>query len=190
MQTVARPVMQEAEQKYMDCVPHQVTHKGVHHVCHMKPVKVNAILRKDLGHWDEQPCEPPTGCHSCCAPKTRKVWVPNIVDKPIQVTVMRPEVVQQPYEYTCTVMRPEMRTRKVQVCTYVYEQHPCEVRYTVCVPQQRTKTFNVTTYKCVPEEHVQKYQVCVPKTVEKQVEVRVCRMVEKTIHVPACGSCY
>ena len=59
----------------------------------------------------------------------------------------------------------------------------------MCVPQQRTQTFNVTTYKCVPEQMTQTYTVCVPVQVQKEVQVQVCKMVPKTVMVPATSGC-
>jgi hypothetical protein len=41
----------------------------------------------------------------------------------------------------------------------------------------------------VPEEKTQTYTVCVPVQVEKQVEVKVCKMVAKEVQVPACNPC-
>jgi len=51
----------------------------------------------------------------------------------------------------------------------------------------------------VPKEQVQTYTVCVPHTVEKEVQVQVCKMVPKTVTCkvpvtccrpqPCCNSC-
>ena len=59
----------------------------------------------------------------------------------------------------------------------------------MCVPEQRTRSCDVTTYKCVAEEKTEEYTVNVPHQVEKEIEVRVCKMVPKTVMVPAdsCG---
>lgn len=196
--TVCKPVYETVDQQYTVCVAHQETRQGTRAVCRQKPVQVTRTVCEDQGHWEERPCGAPSGCGGCkpchgcggcggCG--TYKVWVPNVVKKEVQMTVMKSEIVHEPYEYTCTVYKPETRTRQVQVCRMVPEKQTREVQYTVCVPQQREKTFNVTSYKCIAEEQQQTYTVCVPHKVQKEVQVRVCRMVEKTVMVPAhhCG---
>ena len=47
------------------------------------------------------------------------------------------------------------------------------VEKTICVPEWVTETRKCT--------------VCVPKQVEKEVQVKVCKMVEKKVTVPVCG---
>ena len=63
------------------------------------------------------------------------------------------------------------------------------VNYTVCVPQQKTRTYTVTRTKCVLEEKTQTYTVSVPVQVEKQVNVRVCKMVPKEIQRSVGNGC-
>jgi hypothetical protein len=149
---------------------------------------------------------------------TRKVWVPNIETDEQQVTVMRPKMVEQQYEYSVTVCRPETKTRMVRVCDYRQEQRTVthrvcdyvnetrertvrvcnmqpqqrtrQVNYTVCQPKTVTRTHNVTRYEQVAEEKTATYTVCVPHQVQKEVEVPVCRMVPKTVTVPvSTGGC-
>jgi hypothetical protein len=67
------------------------------------------------------------------------------------------------------------------------EQRTREVPYTVCVAQTRTRQEQVTEYKQVPVEKVDLVTVMVPREVEKEVQVQVCRMVPKTVKVPASG---
>jgi hypothetical protein len=151
----------------------------------------------------------------CCAPT--KVWVPNVVQDEVEVTVMQRQCVDVPYTYTVTVCtpetrtrmvkrcsyRPEIRTRTVRVCRYdrktrtrtrqvtqcKLETRTRDVNYTAWVPQTRTTPHKITTYKCVPAERVQQYTVMVPHQVQKEVQVRVCRMVPKTIQVPSVTCC-
>jgi hypothetical protein len=61
-----------------------------------------------------------------------------------------------------------------------------QVRYTVCVPKEVTRTEYVTTWRCEQVQQTRRYTVCVPYQVEKEVSVRVCQMVPKTIRVPVC----
>lgn len=147
----------------------------------------------------------------------RKCWVPNIVQEEVEVTCHKRVVEDQPYEYTVTVCKPETQTRTVTVCDYeeqtktltqkicTYEDQVqtrtykvCElqkqertkdVTYVVCEPEKRTKTETVTYCKKVPVEQTQTYTVCVPRQVEKEVQVKVCKLVEKTVLVPAGGHC-
>ena len=148
--------------------------------------------RRDGAILDGQGCG---GCNGCgaCPPQmiTRcvRVWVPNVVREQHTRTVMVPQTVNQPYEYTVTVCRPERRTRDVQVCERVAEQVTREVPVTTCVPEKRQRTFQVTKYRDVVETKKVPYTVSVPYTVEREVQVPVCRVVPKVSRsVPVTGS--
>jgi hypothetical protein len=39
----------------------------------------------------------------------------------------------------------------------------------------------VTVCRCVPVERTEKYNVCVPHTVEKEIQVQVCKMLPQTV---------
>jgi hypothetical protein len=157
----------------------------------------------------------------CCGTMTvcNRVWVPNVQTKEVQVTVYKREVSEVPYTYTEVVYRPENRTKMVTVCDYetrtrtkdvrvcsyrqetktvpyrtcrwVTEEKARDVVDTFCVPVTKTRTVPVTTYKQVPRERTVTYTDYVSREVEREVDVPVCRMVEKTIMVPAddCGVC-
>ena len=236
--TVSVPVYRTVQQQYTVMVPEQVRRQGVRTVCKMVPTTTTRTICRDQGHWATQQIEVPCrqtgcggllgrrdcghcgGCHPCGCTTVlcKRVWVPNVVQEQVPVTVMRPQMVQQPYEYVSTVCRPQQRTRQVRVCEYQPQQRTrtvrvCEyrterrsttvpvchyetqqrtrqVQYTVCVPQQRTRTYNVTTYRQVPEQVTQNYRVCVPVQVPRTVQVPVCRMVPKTVTVPVgCPTC-
>jgi hypothetical protein len=75
----------------------------------------------------------------------------------------------------------------VQVCKMVSEERTRDVQYTVCVPQQQTRTFNVTEYRRVAEQKTVQDTVMVPYTEQREVEVRVCKMVPQTVMVPENG---
>ncbi|RMF59604.1 MAG: hypothetical protein D6743_16055 [Calditrichaeota bacterium] len=156
---------------------------------------------------------------ACCTTTVcRNVWVPNIVKQEVEVTVCKPQIVEEQYEYDVIVCKPEQRTYTVKVCSYepqqrTYTAKVCSYRqevrtrrvklcsyepqkvtrtveYVVCVPQTREQVCNVTTYKTVAEERTGTCTVLVPHQVEKEVEVKVCRMVPKKVLVPAgCGHC-
>ena len=186
-------------------------------------VSCNVPVRRGLFRRGRNDCGTgscgPVSCDpcgdSCATPKvvTRKVWVPNVVTETKDVTVMKPQVTQEEYQYTVNVCRPVTKTRNVRVCEMVpqtktvtrkvceYEvqtktktMRVCEmkpeprtrtVHYTVCEPKQVTKTYNVTKYDIVCEPKTVTYTVCVPKQVQKEVNVPVCNMVPKTVMVPA-----
>lgn len=230
--TACRPVVKQVEQQYMVdvpvwreeareytvCVPVVETRQGVRRVCKMVTEEVVKTVCVDRGHWETQMVEVAyvarrcsrfcrRGCVSCCQPCTttvcQKVWVPNVVEEEVTVTVCKPEIVEEPYEYQVTVYKPEVRTCMVKVCdwkqemrtmmcnvtTYETEVIEKEVAYTVCVPQQQTWTEMVTCYETQAEEVTRTVTVCVPRQVQKEVQVEVCRMVPKTVQVPVqCGS--
>jgi len=199
---VCKPVFETQTRQYTACVPHQEVRHCVRVVCNLVPTKQMRTVCRDRGHWEERviecqshaACRPRRRCGECgavaCAPATRtcRVWVPNIVQEKVEITVMCPQRVEVPYDRTVTVYRPEQRTCKVRVCHLVSEQKTCEMQYTVCVPEQRTRSCQVTTYKCVAEQKTLKYTVNVPHKVEKEIEVRVCKMVPKTVLVPRCDT--
>ena len=205
-------------------VPHREKREGTRTVCKVVPVTETRTVTCDQGHWETQTTDVPCNCCQCrssCAPHVRhvckRVWVPNVVTKEVEVTVHRRETEEVPYEYFVTVMKPEERahthkvcewktetrtktvrvcnyereerTRTMQVCEYKPETRTRTVNYTVCVPETRTRTYNVTNYRRVAEEKTQTYDVCIPYTEQQEVEVQVCKMVPKTITVPVCESC-
>ena len=91
------------------------------------------------------------------------------------VTVTRPQMVEEAYTYHVTVCKPETQTKTVKVCSY----------------KDETRTRTVRKCSMVQEEREHEYTVMVPKTVEEEMEVRVCKMVEKkvTVAVYAGGGC-
>ena len=209
--TVCKPVYETRAVRYTVMVPYTERRQATRSVCRMVPVQMTRTVCEDRGHWEERPCETRcndccavdecggyqrrgriqqvayrrggSGCGGCAAPcqATRRVWVPNIVERQVAYTCMRPRVEQVPYEYTVNRCRPEERTRNVQVCRMVSEPRSREVHYRVCVPERRTVTRQVTTYRCVPERRTATCSVRVPYTEQKEIPVRVCRMVPKTI---------
>jgi hypothetical protein len=186
--TVCKPVWTEEKREYSVLVPHIEKRQGTRKVCKYVQAKETRKVCVDEGCWEEvccvTSCKVKVGCGGCCVVpvcKTRKVWKPNIVEKEVEVTVCRPQWVEEPYEYCVRVCKPEKRVCTVKVCHYEKEERTRECKYTVCVPKKKTVTCQVTTCKCVPEERTRKYTVCVPYRVEKEVEVKVCKMVPITV---------
>jgi hypothetical protein len=158
----------------------------------MVPETRTKTVCEDQGHWEERPCEsacaPVKPCDPCAKVKTCKVWVPNIVEKEVEVTCMKPTWVEEPCEYQVTVCKPETRTCTERVCEYKQEVRTREVRYCAYVPKKIVKRCPVTTYRCEPIQKTICYTAMVPYEVEKTVPVTVCKMVPKTIKVavPVC----
>ena len=146
-----------------------------------------------------------------------RCWVPNWVSEPVEVPVNRLETVQVPCTYQVTVCKPVVQTHTVKVCHYesqvrtcahqICECH-CELRTRTCTvmeckfeertrevpcmvyePRTETRNQQITTCEMHPVERISQYTVMVPHTVQKKVQVQVCRMVEKTIEVPVCQPC-
>ena len=148
--TVCKPVMREETREYTVMVPHTETRQGTRQVCKMVPVKEKRIVCEDQGHWEQRACK--IACarlrlRTCCPVRTFCCWVPKIVQKEVEVTCCKPQMVTEPCSYKVTVCKPEKRTCKVQVCDYKQEEATREVCYTVCVPKTITRTEQVTTCK-------------------------------------------
>lgn len=230
------PVRREVAEQYVVQVPHREQRQAMRTVCRTIPVKETRTVTCDNGHWEMQTIEAPCdGCgggwfgrrRGCCADDCcgtqmacRRVWVPQVETKRVEVTVYRPRMEQVPYTYTQVVYRPETRTRTVSVCDYrtesrtrdvrvcrfrpetrtvnyrtcrwVAEERSRDVGEKYCVPVTKTRSVQVTSIKQVPREKTVRYVEYVPREVEREIEVPVCRMVAKTVMVPACedNDCY
>jgi hypothetical protein len=182
-----KPVMRQETREYCEMVPTVETRQGTRCVCKMVPVKQKRTVCEDQGHWEERTYSNPSGCCEPCAPVCKyRCWVPNVVQKEIEVTCMQAVTTQEPCTYQVTVCKPVKRTCTVQVCDYQQVPATRQVCYTVCVPKPCTRTEYVTTCRCVPTQVTKCYTVMVPHQVQKQVTVQVCKMVPKTICVPVC----
>lgn len=219
--TVCRPVWREVPHTYTVMVPHCETRQGVRKVWQCVPTTQMVTTCQDCGHWEQRQCPvvcPPCGGCQPCVPTCYNVWVPNIVQKQVPVTVNRLVCVEQPCQYTVTVCHPEQRTCTRRICEFVREQVPCTVKVWACRPEYRTctvpvcrlvpeqvvrtvcqpicvprkvvKTVNVTTFNCVPVQKTIQVNVCVPVTVQKQVPVQVCQWVPQTIQCQVAAPCY
>lgn len=152
----------------------------------------------------------PTCAPACGQPTyvTKQVWVPNVVQKQVQTTVMRQQMADEPYSYIVNLCRAEQRTRTVDVVEQVAETQTREVPYTVCVPktqmvtvnrpQWQDETYSYVVNLCRAEVRTQvvqvqdfvreqqtrevPYTVLVPKvqTRQRQVTVYKCVPVQKT----------
>lgn len=129
------------------------------------------------------------GCSADVAYVTRRVWVPNIVERQVEVTCYKTVEVEVPHEYAVTEYRNEERTRTVTVQRVRHETRTREVAFEVCVPRTRVETYHVTRMQSVPETVVETYTELEARTEMKQIQVQVQRMVEKTIQVRVDQGC-
>ena len=185
--TVARPVWREVPQKYTKMVPHEVKREGVRVVA--KPVMLteHRTVCRDEGYFACQKHVDACGCpHSC------KVWMPNVVEHQVPVTVCKVEFVEQPYSFVETVCRPEVHEKMVRECDYEFEEKTRQVPFTAFVPTQVEKEFKETFCRYEPVEKVMHFTAMVPVMEEREVRVPVCTMVPKQVRCviapPCCGN--
>ncbi|MBX3414821.1 MAG: hypothetical protein KF708_19200 [Pirellulales bacterium] len=209
---VRTPVYADVQENYTVCVPQLVTKTGTRKVCKVVTAQKTQKVVVDQGHWEDAPaagCGAVVDCASpvdCCRPRCRlfrrcstgcgtatcgtagcgsRVWVSNPVEKEVAYTCQEKVWVDEPYTCQVTVMKPETRTRTVRRCTWKFEPRMKQVQQTILEAEHGTKTCTVTRYDFAPEEKTVVCCVCVPHFVPKQVQVQICRMVPKTVQVPA-----
>jgi hypothetical protein len=164
-------------------VPHTETKQAVRTVC--KPVQAQEMrtVCKDMGKWETKAYVDACGC-TCTCP----VWVPNIVTEQVQVTVYKPQFVEEPYTFDAVVCTPEVKQITQRIAKPIYETKTREITCTVAVPRFVERQMPVTTCRPVIEEKVLNYTAMVPTQVDRQISVPVCNWVPKTVTctVPAC----
>ena len=89
------------------------------------------------------------------------------------------ETVEEPYECVVTVCKPEVRTCRTQVWDTVHEEQVKTHTYCTVEPRVTVTPYEATECRWLPFEKVETYMACVPYEVEKQIEVKVCKMVPK-----------
>ena len=194
---VSVPEWKDVTTEFTVMVAHTEKHQGVRKVAKCVPSTEKRVVCEQGGHWAEQQVQVQTfvrGCDSCgrptCCPQmttcTQKVWVPEVIQKEIEVTVHKVVCEDQPFEYDVTVCKPETRTCTQKVCVPKCETRTREVQYFVHVAEKKSGTRTVVCCKPVMEEKEVQCTVMVPYKVEKEVQVCVCRMVEKKIQVAVC----
>jgi hypothetical protein len=234
---VKQPIRTEREETYTVNVPTFEQRTGTRQVCKFVPVTKTKTITEDQGHWETQvvpqtltadkssdgdsqpaPCcgdKAPAEQTACTALK--RVWVPNMVTRDLEITCQEKTFEDQQYTYNVTVYKPETRTRKVFDLDFVLEERTRDVQVTKCLPETRTKTVNIVRYinepktreeqytvmipqvktatqeytviKQVPETRTQSYTVKVPYTEQQEVPTKVCRLVAKTIKVRVAVPC-
>lgn len=96
------------------------------------------------------------------------------------------ETVEVPYECKVTVCRPEPRTRMVKVWSTQKEERVVAHPYCTIEPRVIVKPYTVKECQWQKFIRTEPYEETVPYTVERQVRVKVCRMVPQTVRVPVC----
>ncbi|MEX2173768.1 MAG: hypothetical protein WD872_05355 [Pirellulaceae bacterium] len=174
--TVCRLEYEEIADSETIAVPYTEMRQGVRTVC--QPVLATEYMAvcRDAGYCDTRSY---TDCDGCV--KTYQVWVPNVVEEQVPVQVMRPQMVEVPYEYPVTLCRPETRHFTRTAARPRYENRTRDVAYTVAVPQMRERQVPHTTSRPVVEERVVSYTEMVPHTVERTVTVPVCTLVPRQV---------
>ncbi|MEX0793655.1 MAG: hypothetical protein WD045_10995 [Pirellulaceae bacterium] len=131
----------------------------------------------NTGCQTSAPCAP--SCQPTCAPAPCEVQY-------VEKTVMVPQRSWEVKTVTCTVNRPEMRERTVQVCRRVPETNYVTKQYTVTVPEWQSKTVDYTVSKPVYETKTTTKTVMVPHYEEREATRQVCKMVPTTVTKTVC----
>ena len=210
--TAQVPVWNDVEVSYQVMVPHPETRQGVKHVCVMQPETVTQTYCVDQGQWEERlvpaanACGTRRGlfgrrsCGSCnsgcntgcdsgcgdCAPQmvARRYWVPNHVQMQREVTVNKPVMQAQPYEYTVTVCQPETRIKTVKQCSYEAKEMTKMVKVCSYEAKELTKVERVCRYE--PQTRTCTQRVCdyETKTITKPVSSHASQRAYRATLVP------
>jgi hypothetical protein len=189
---VQKTVYETVQKQYTVMVPQCEMRQYTRTVCRMVPVTETRTICETVGHWEcrAMPAAAVCGCAPACAPQcVCRVWVPETVQRQIQVTCMRPAYETEPYQCAVTVCRPEVRTCAVQVCHCVTEMVSHQVTCCTYVAERHVVPQQVCAYRCVPESHTELFTVMVPYQEQHQIQVPVCKLVAQTVTVPVCASC-
>lgn len=194
---VSVPEWKDVTTEFTVMVPHTERRQGVRRVARCVPTVERRTVCEQGGRWEDRPVQMQTFVQTCdpcgrpiCCPQTvtcnQRVWVPQMTQREIDVTVQRIVCEDQPFEYDVTVCKPEQRTCTRRVCVPRCETRTRDVQCTVMVPERKTGTRSVVCCRPVMEEKDVQCTVMVPHRVERDVQVCVCRMVERKIQVAVC----
>jgi len=190
--TVYKPIICKKEKEICLMEPVHCKTPATRCVSKAVPVKEKRTRLEDEGQFVDQPCSVSNckpGCKPSCEPSTKKVWIPNMVEKEFFVTTWRQEWANEDYIKVCTTLKPVTRTVfETTVTGCIPECRTREVSYTVCVPCTIKRMIPTTTYTCEQVPMTKKWVEMVPECVEKEICVPVCKMVTKkiTCQVPVC----
>ena len=139
-----------------------------------------------------------TKCHRVQNPVSRTVAVKVPVEECYEGTCTqrvcdecgREVCVETPCMCKKTTLEKEFRSDCTSVEEVVFEKIKKDIDYCVKTPKKHTELCSEeTTYKLEPVEKTRKVVVCVPELVKQPVEVKVTKMLPKTIYCcEKCGS--
>jgi hypothetical protein len=180
---VCTPSWQNVNRNIVTMVPQTVQRQGFDVVCKPVTVQTTRTVCRDAGGYA-------TRCYTdaCGCPQTCQVWVPNIVQEQVPVTVCKPQLYKVPITYNVTVCKPQVQTVTERVCKPVFSTQSEQVAYTACVPKQVQRMVTETFCRQVPEQQVVQYCAMVPHTEQVTVQVPVTNMVPQQIRRWVCDS--
>ena len=167
--TVSVPVWRQQQQQYTVMVPYTETRQATRQVCECVPVAETRTVCRDRGHWEQRAacqsacggscasggCGGCGGCGGGCGGGVAAAGVLVCVlyerlgretgQEQVQVTVMRPQVREVPYQYCVTLCRPETRAQTVSVCSYRNETRTCTEKVCDYHNEMRTRTVACPT---------------------------------------------
>jgi hypothetical protein len=133
--------------------------------------------------WVEREVEYCGPCGTKCVKKVT-CYEPKMVEKQVEYTCTETVCEKVPCVRTIDTCEPVTKVRKVKRIVNKIETRTHESKYVTYEPLQKFERKTVCVCECVPETKTVTETVCVPYEVEKEVEVRVCKLVPKTIQVP------
>ena len=167
--TVCRMTFETVQRDITVMVPHREVRQGVRTVCRPIPTQVMKKVCRDMGQWTAKTYIDHYGCEQTC-----QVWMPNIVTEQVPVTVLKPQFVEEPFQYDHIVCRPEVRHVTQRIPRPVYEPRSREVSCVVPVCKLVEQQVPVTTYRTVVEPKVVNYTAMVAVPVTREVVVPCC----------------
>jgi len=166
--------------------------KGTRKVYQPTVVEETRKVTVDRGHYEtqcyERTCYSRKGCcgsSGCCYTTTcySKVWVPALVTEEQKVKVHKSILVEQPYEYVEISYKPVEKKEKVKVTKFQQVKKSRPVEYWVCVRKEMKGEHTYSYVKWTPVVEEVLVDVQKPYPVVKEVDVKVCRAVEKKVEV-------
>ena len=184
---VTVPTWEEQEEEYIEWVDGTLDITKYKTVTKCVPVTKTKTVCVCEPQWVEKEIE-------CCGPcgetviKKVSCYEPKMVQKEVEYTVHETVCEKVPYTTTIETCEPVTKTRTVKRLVNKTEMKKHESKYVTYEPLEKFERKYVTVCEKVPETKIVTETVCVPYEVEKEVEVRVCKMVPKTVRVPGQGS--
>ncbi|HEX5106095.1 MAG TPA: hypothetical protein VFV87_19885 [Pirellulaceae bacterium] len=181
---ICRMTYEDVPARIQVMVPHLETREGTRTVCKPVLVQESRTVCRDAGDWQDKTVIDAHGCRQVC-----RVWVPNIVQEQVPVTVCKMQLTEVPFRFQALVCRPEVKNVVRRVCKPLYETQTREVTCTICVPRLVEKQFIEVVCRYEPAEQVVNCVVPVAVTEQRQIQVPVCTLVQKEVTCPApsCG---